>query len=262
MGHEDLAKHLWATGALPQAFEALAKMRVDVQTVPQVIETSKLMIQLSIHQRNWMVVLSHVQKIRSLRSEDKSIQPFLQIATGLSHLSQGQYREAANAFLATDSTEGFDSIITQNDVAIYGSLLALATMDRNEMQTEVLDSPTFRAFLEVEPHLRRAITFFVNSRFPACLDILANHLADYKLDLWLFPHISTLYQLVRSKAIVQYFIPFSCVTLDSMGAMFGSSGKPIDDELVDMIERGVLEGRIDTQNRVSDKKLNQFHLRY
>jgi len=198
------------------------------------------------------MVLNHVQKIRQLDIEEKTVQPYLQAATGLAHLSGGLYRAAATAFLATDSTEGFgNDLITPNDVAIYGSLCALASMDRNEMQTEVLDSPTFRAFLEVEPHLRRAINFFVNSRFSACLAILDAYRADYQLDLYLSPHISEIYYQVRSKAIIQYFIPFSCVTLDSMAKMFGSSGKPIDDELVDMIERGVLEGRIDTQSRVS-----------
>lgn len=258
MGHEDLAKHLWATGALAQAYEALAKMRTEVQTAKHVVEVSKLIIELSIDQRNWMVVLNHVQKIRQLQQnseEEKAIQPFLQIASGLGHLASGAYRLAANAFLSTDASTGTSSteLVSPNDVAIYGTLCALASMDRIEMQSRVLDNPNFRAFLELEPHLRRAVTFFVNSRFSACLDILTAYRADYQLDMWLSKHISEIYEQVRSKAIIQYCIPFSCVTLDSMATMFGNAGKPIENELVDMIERGVLEGRIDTQNRVSDR---------
>lgn len=265
MGHEDLAKHLWATGALAQAYEALVKMRSDVQTAKQVVEVSKLIIDLAIDQRNWIMVLGHVQKVRQLQqnpAEEELVQPSLQIATGLSHLAGRSYRAAANAFLFTDPTTaastGGSGNVSPNDVAIYGTLCALASLDRNEMQKVVLDSPTFRAFLELEPHLRRAVTFFVNSRFPACLEILKAYRVDYQLDLWLAPHIAELYRQVENKAIVQYFIPFSCVTLDSMATMFGPDKQPIDNQLVEMIERGTLDGRIDTENRVSDKTQNSL----
>lgn len=255
MGHEDLAKHLWSTGALPQAYEALAKMRADVQLAKHVVEASKLIIELAIEQRNWIMVSNHVAKIKQLqqdKEEDNAMQPFAHIAAGLAHLAGSSYRQAAIDFLSIDSSNGTTSadLITPNDVAIYGSLCALASMDRNEMQIHVLDNPNFRAYLELEPHLRRAVTFFVNSRFPACLEILAAYRADYQLDIWLSKHISEIYEQVRSKAIIQYCIPFSCVSLDSMNTMFGNSGKPIENELIEMIEQGALEGRIDTQNRL------------
>jgi COP9 signalosome complex subunit 1 len=64
-------------------------------------------------------------------------------------------------------------------------------------------------------------------------------------------HIDDIYYLVRSKSIVQYFIPFSCVTLDSLNAAFAAPGKTIDKELAMMIQRKDLDARIDTQNRVS-----------
>jgi len=54
--------------------------------------------------------------------------------------------------------------------------------------------------------------------------------------------------------MVQYFIPFSCVTLDAMASAFGMTEHSIEDELVDMIERGNLEARIDTQNKVLTAK--------
>jgi len=211
---------------------------------------------LAIDQRNWMMVLNHVQKVRQLQekgAEENPVQPSLQIAVGLSHLAARSYRAAANAFLSTDPSMVETAVsghVSANDVAIYGTLCALASLDRAEMQKLVLDSPLFRTFLELEPHLRRAVTFFVNSRFSACLEILKAYRVDYLLDLWLAPHISELYHLIESKAIVQYFVPFSCVTLDSMGAMFGSGQQPIDNRLVDMIERGDLEGRIDAENRL------------
>ena len=57
--------------------------------------------------------------------------------------------------------------------------------------------------------------------------------------------------MIRTKSIVQYFIPFSCVTLDSLNIAFAAPGTTIDKELSKMIENGELKGRIDTQNKVS-----------
>jgi COP9 signalosome complex subunit 1 len=124
-------------------------------------------------------------------------------------------------------------------------------MDRNDLHKKVLENSNFRTYLELEPHIRRAITFFVNSRYSACLGILEAYRADYLLDIHLHKHVDDLYYMVRSKSIVQYFIPFSCVTLDSLNSAFAAPGKTIDKELSQMIQRKELDARIDTQNRVS-----------
>jgi COP9 signalosome complex subunit 1 len=143
-----------------------------------------------------------------------------------------------------------NAFISPNDVAVYGGLCALASMERSELNKKVLENSNFRTYLELEPNIRRAITFFVNSRYTACLNILESYRADYLLDIHLQKHVDQLYHLVRSKSIVQYFIPFSCVTLDSLNKAFAAPGKTIDKELVQMIQRGDLDARIDTQNRV------------
>jgi COP9 signalosome complex subunit 1 len=261
MGNEDLGKHYQAIGDLPKAFEAFSRMRQDVSIPKHIVDVSMHLIEVAIEQRNWISVVSNVQKVRGIQSvveDDKSIQQYVAAADGLANMDMGNYHTAALHFLSTEAGMGSscNTIISPNDVAIYGGLCALASMERSDLHKRVLENSNFRTYLELEPHIRRAITFFVNSRYSACLSILEAYRADYLLDIHLQEHVDELYYMVRSKSIVQYFIPFSCVTLDSLNAAFAAPGKTIDRELGQMIARKELIARIDTQNRVSGYALD------
>jgi COP9 signalosome complex subunit 1 len=256
MGNEDLGNHYQAIGDLPRAFESFSRMRQDIVIARQIIDVSRHLIEVAVEQKNWIAVTSNVQKIRGVVSpqgDDKTLQPYMCAAEGLALMDSGEYYNAALRFLQTEAGMGnsCNTIISPNDIAVYGGLCALATMERAELHSQVLENSNFRTYLELEPHIRRAITFFVNSRYSACLGILEAYRTDYYLDIHLQRHIDDIYHLVRSKSIVQYFIPFSCVTLDSLNAAFMAPGKTIDKELAMMIQRKDLDARIDTQNRVS-----------
>jgi COP9 signalosome complex subunit 1 len=164
------------------------------------------------------------------------------------------YQDAAKNFLQVDFTlpsAQYNHIASPNDIAVYGGLLALATMERKELQTRVLENQSFRSFLENESHIRKAISLFVNGRYSNCLAILESVRNDYLLDIYLQRHVSALYSLIRNKCIVQYFIPFSCVTLESLNMAFASEGESVETELVSMIRAGTLKARLDAKNQVS-----------
>ncbi|KAI9825430.1 MAG: hypothetical protein M1832_001160 [Thelocarpon impressellum] len=255
MGNEDLGSHYHAIGDLPGAFKAFARMRDFCTSPKHVCEMCLKLVVVSVEQANWMVVQSNALKIRNLqlKPDDRAeVQPKVCAAMGLAQLASGNYLDAAVSFLLTDPTlaNTFNQVLTPNDIAVYGGLCALASMDRTELQTRVLDNGSFRNFLELEPHIRRAIGYFCDSKYSQCLHILEAYRTDYLLDIHLQKHVSRLYENVRSKSIVQYFIPYSCVTLESMAKAFATTEEAIEAELIDMIEHGTLEARIDTQNRL------------
>jgi COP9 signalosome complex subunit 1 len=133
---------------------------------------------------------------------------------------------------------------------VYGGLCALASMDRSELQDKVLANSEFRNFLELEPHIRRAINLFCNSKYSACLEVLEGYRNDYLLDVYLSKVLNTMYSKIRTKSIVQYFIPFSCVTLDEMASKFPTTNHRIEDELERMINDDTLDARIDLVDRL------------
>lgn len=266
MGNEDLGQHYHQIGDLVSASKAYSRMR-DYCTTPNHI-TSMLfkIINVAIERGDWLSVQSNVQRLRSLHSkqeEQNKNQPKMSAALGLSQLHSGSYMEAANSFLSTDPSLGdtYNEVLTSNDVAVYGGLCALASMDRHELQRRVLDNNVFRSFFELEPHIRRAISCFCNSKFRPCLEILEAYKADYLLDIHLQRHINTIFTRIRTKSVQQYLVPFSRVTLDSMSNIFAlgtasnninpvDSNSPFVEELISLIQDGTLDARIDLEKMV------------
>ena len=270
MGNEELGTHYMQLGDMQASLKAFSRMR-DYCTTPMHIATTALHIVLvSLEQSNFLAIQSQVQKIRNLqmKQEDAAkVLPKCNVAMGLSQMGSGEYKDAARSFLNTDPSLGetYNEVCTANDVAVYGGLCALASFDRAELQSKVLDNNTFRSFLELEPHIRRAINCFVASKYKQCLEILESYRADYLLDIYLQREIPVLYNMIRTKAIVQYFEPFSKVTLDAMAQTFGAPNQTsgingttngttlisvIQDELIRLIESGTLNARIDLEHGV------------
>ncbi|KIH93091.1 COP9 signalosome complex subunit 1 [Sporothrix brasiliensis 5110] len=257
MGNEELGKHYEAIGDLVSANEAYNRMRPDVSTPKHIVDLGKHLVSVAMQRKEWVTVVNQLNKITGLQGtdEEKLMQPYIKSMSGVALLGQGHFEGAAKCFLEVDSgsasiaavTDGF---LSANDIAVYGGLLALATMDRTELQTKVLENSKFRVFLELEPHIRRAIAQFVNGRYAACLSILASYRPDYMLDIFLQRHVGAIYTRIRNKCITNYLIPYSCVTLESMNAAFVEPGKSIETELAAMIESGLVNARIDSINKL------------
>lgn len=259
MGNEDLGNHFIAIGDMSAAFKAFSKMRDFCTTPKHIAEMTLKQLYVSIAQSNWVVAQSYYLKVNALSLSDDErtkYEPILYACVGISHLMQGAYKDAATNFILVgpsymnpDAQAGIvfqRAVLTPNDVAVYGGLCALATMDRSELQRRVLDNGSFRQFLELEPHIRRAISLFCASKYTACMEILDSYRNDYMLDYFLQHHYTRLYWMVRSKSIVQWFSAFSVVTLDELAKAFPpTQDRAILDELVDMIKIGQLDARID-----------------
>jgi COP9 signalosome complex subunit 1 len=265
MGNEDLGQFFYKVGDLVNSFKSYFRMRDHCTSAKHLTDMAVRLTFLSIAQRNWLGVQSNAVKVdaQAKPGDDKTkLEPILHACTGLSQMCSSQYRDAARsflnvspAFINSPEVAGIKfqkEVLTGNDVAVYGGLCALASMDRSELQEFVLSDTEFRQFLELEPHIRRAISAFCSSKYSTCLEVLEEYRADYLLDMYLSPFVQEIYQRIRSKSIVQYFKPFSCVSLDEMANKFQMTGDgiPIEDELTFMINAGLLNARIDLVERL------------
>lgn len=254
--NEDLGNVYYYCGDLTNAFRSYSRMRDFCTSPKHILAMSLLNIRVCIEQRNYVAVQSFVTKIRSLPKtsdeEEEALRPKMSVVMGLSHLFSKSFLAAARCFLDCPPTLGntYNQIISSNDVATYGGLCALASMNRNSLKTEVLDNIGFRNFLELEPHMRRAISYFYTAKYSECLQILEEYKNDYLLDIHLSHHVSQLYESIRSKAIVEYFIPFSCVKLENMAEAFAIDEENFQRELINMINSGKLDARVDTRDRL------------
>ncbi|KIW48389.1 uncharacterized protein PV06_00982 [Exophiala oligosperma] len=262
MGNEDLGTHYYTIGDLTNAVKAYSRMRDYCTTASHIASTAFRIIAVAIEQKNWLAVQSQVHKIRNLqmKAEDANRTfPKMQAAMGLQQMSIGEYREAALSFLNIDASisDTYSEVISSNDIAVYGGLCALASMDRPDLQARVLENHSFRNFLELEPHIRRAINFFCATKYSQCLEILESYRADYLLDIYLQPLVSNIYKRIRTKSITQYSVPFSKVTLASMEKMFGDP--PYQSTFLEEIEGLINDGKLDARIDLEHGTLNAVH---
>lgn len=266
MGQEDMARHFFEIADFTNAFKALSRMREYCTTAKQIAQMTLKLLRVCMFNHNYTVVHSYQQKVQTLQMSDEEkakYDPILAACAGLAHLKQAHYPEAATSFLSVhhsfitpEPQAGINfqrEVISPNDVAVYGGLCALATMDRDTLQRRVLENTAFRPILETEPHIRRAITMFCSSKYSGCLSILESYMADYLIDLHLQDHFVKLYSSIRAKCIVQWCSAFSKVTFAEIEKAFPSKlvdGGEIQGELERMIRNSELDARIDLVDKL------------
>lgn len=131
------------------------------------------------------------------------MQSRLELANALSHLGQGSYEKAAQSFLRvgaakelgdwigkvrfspcvvclvnrTDTLSLFSlmKLITPSDIAIYGTLCALASMSRGAIKTQLLDNAVFGVYIEQEPYIRELLEAYLNSNFKTALELMSKY---------------------------------------------------------------------------------------
>lgn len=258
-GQEDLANHFLDMGDLTNALKCFCRSRDYCSNSKNIISLCLNVIRVSVLMQNWSNVLSYVTKVESTLEatgvssdkEDLGILCKVKCASGLAELNSKRYKSAAKCFLSAHF-ENFNyyEIITPNNVAIYGALCALATYDRRELQTNVIQSSSFKSFLELEPQIRDIVFKFYESKYAICLKLMDQMKDHLLLDMYLSPHVNTLYAWIRHRALRQYFSPYKTADLKKMSIAFNTSTSSLEEELINLILDGQIQARIDSQNKI------------
>ena len=158
------------------------------------------------------------------------------------------------------------------DIAIYGTLCALATFQRSTIKSKILENSIFGSYIEQEPYMRELIEAYMNSNFKVVLELLSRYSVRlfcycfpfsllrrfvvfvfqtrHSIDVHLSPHVHDLMNLIRNWAVVLYFQPFATIKLDRMSAAFGWTIEEVEYHVVNLIQSGHIQGRVDSQNKV------------
>lgn len=266
MGQADLGNHFLETSDFENAQKAYSKMRDVCVHASHIAEMVLKLMYASVGAGQWMAVQSQCQRAETMSLDAQTYSKVRQIAkacSGLVCLATERYDEAVQCFQVVEldfSTNGpvggidfAKSVISANDIAIYGGLCALATRDRDFLRTHMLGQTGFKELLVLEPYMRRAMMDFCEGKYTRCLEVLEAYRTDFLLDIYLCPHVDRLFEMIRSRCITQYLLPFSQVSLSALAEAFPRAqsrpGMTTEEELVDMIRRGLLNARIDAVNQ-------------
>lgn len=193
MGHNDLGDFHYERGEFNTALRCYVRTRDYCTTSKHIIAMCLNVIRSSIQMGNFTHVANYIAKAESTpdAGSDPVLLSQLRIAAGLAHLEAKKYKLAARKFLeVTAEHSSYPEIASMQDVALYGGLCALASFDRAELRAKLIDSSSFRAFLELFPQVREAVNDFFHSRYAACLTYLEKLKPDLLLDLHLHDHVA------------------------------------------------------------------------
>eukprot|EP00814_Leptocylindrus_danicus_P019093 CAMPEP_0116019462 /NCGR_PEP_ID=MMETSP0321-20121206/9253_1 /TAXON_ID=163516 /ORGANISM="Leptocylindrus danicus var. danicus, Strain B650" /LENGTH=586 /DNA_ID=CAMNT_0003490041 /DNA_START=144 /DNA_END=1904 /DNA_ORIENTATION=- len=211
-------------------------------------------IGLGIDLRQFSYVNSYVTKAENtvnLVSSEPLTAAKLRVSSGLSLLENGNYADAAKKFteVSIDLGPEFNSVMSPEDIALYGAVLSLAALDRSEIQKHVIDSSTFKQRLELLPWMRDAIRHFARAEYGEFLSIVGSKKGDMYLDVHLHRHVDKILEQIRDRCLVQYFFPYLSVSLESMGKRFGMNIDKIEDAVASLIEKGKIDARINSRDK-------------
>ncbi|XP_051132849.1 COP9 signalosome complex subunit 1-like [Andrographis paniculata] len=252
MGYNDFGDFHYAHGQLGDAFKNYVRTRDYCTTSKHIIHMCLNAILVSIEMGQFAHVTSYVSKAEQCLDLDPVTIAKLRCAAGLAHLETKAYKLAARKFLETGIELGnnYTEVIAPQDIATYGGLCALASFDRAELKSKVIDNVNFRNFLELVPEVRELINDFYTSRYATCLEYLKNLKPNLLLDIHLHDHVETLYEQIRSKALIQYTLPFLSVDLQMMADAFKTSVSGLEKELESLITDNQIQARIDSHNKI------------
>ncbi|KIK91164.1 hypothetical protein PAXRUDRAFT_150114 [Paxillus rubicundulus Ve08.2h10] len=284
MGHRDLGDYHRATGDYASALKHYTKSREFCSTSQHILDMCLSVLELVIEQRNYAHISSYICKAEGALDaaaanagpagsdnttpvqsapkkpgvEREQIQSKLNLAMALSHLGQGNYERAASSFLRLGPAEQLGDwigkLVGPGDIAIYGTLCALASLSRSAIKAQLLGNSVFSVYIEQEPYIRDLIQAYMSSDFKTTLELLSRYSTRHYVDIHLGVHVNDITQHIRNTAIVLYFQPFETIRLERMAIAFGWTVDEVEKEVVTLIQNGKIQGRVDSQNKILKAK--------
>ncbi|CCM06321.1 uncharacterized protein FIBRA_08573 [Fibroporia radiculosa] len=289
MAHRDLGDFFRSIGDHANSLKHHTKSREFCTTSQHVLDMCLSVLELLVEHRNYPHIATYVFKAEAaldatasaarmsanaaaptappaaaaankekMAADREKVQSKLDVALALSHLGQTQYEKAATAFIKVGSIkslgEWIGKMIAPADIAVYATLCALATFTRPAIRAQVLDNDGFGAYIEQEPYVRELLEAYMGNRFKDVLALLDKYSTRHSLDIHLASHMSILTNLIRSRALVLYFQPFASIKLERMSVAFGWSIEELEQHVVNLIQGGEIQARVDRQNKILKAK--------
>lgn len=107
-----------------------------------------------------------------------------------------------------------------------------------------------KQYLELEPCIRDILLKFYETSYSFCLSSLSQYEPIFALDLYLAPHVRTLYYEIRHRIIITYFLPYKNASMHVMARQLNTTLEVLEDELVHLIRNGKIKARIDSKNKI------------
>ncbi len=182
---------------------------------------------------------------------DKLTRAKIKAISGLVALRESNYEVAARKFvdIDVDTSSSFASIMSIEDIAIYGVLTATASFDRAELNHALHNNASFKSILEIVPDIKAFAHNFYNGRYVECFTWLNIVTPQLNLDIYLSPIITDLLRSIKDQLFIRYFTPYKTIDMRKMAAKMELTLENVEDIIAKLISRQLLPARIDSETK-------------
>jgi COP9 signalosome complex subunit 1 len=189
----------------------------------------------------------------------------LKAAAALSDLVGKQFKNAGLKFIGVGSAleNKFNNVVSAEDIAIYGTVCALATFNRAELRTHIIDNKSFiNSYLNLVPKFKNvALSFCDVAKYSSVFHLLSEVKPRLLCDVYLQAHVETLFSMIHEKLILQYISPYCAVDLVRMAHSLHIAPRVLEDVLIKLISNGQLSARIDmSTNTLQCRTIDARHV--
>jgi len=250
IAHLNHAKFLSRLGEFELAIHNLNDAKEYASNTEEMVECQLQVIFTSVKQGSFAQVQVEANRLLVMNREALTWLSSSQVnaCMGLYYLKHEKFSMACYHFLQATRLGNFSEILSKRDVGVYAALCALAVLKRDSLKEQLLDNFKIMGYLKRAPIIKRLANAMHDSKYNIVMKTLSDLMRDFRLDYYLHSVADSLVDLVRGKALVQYFEPFSSMNLTRMARDFGVELKHIEDELHKAILSGQVKAKIDLAN--------------
>jgi len=252
--------HLWyQMGNLTEALKSYLRTRDLCTMTRHNCEMALNVISVSIDLKQFFNVNNFVSKVTDAGG-DEVVVAKLKVASAMADLYDQQYHAAALQFLDVNPVLGnqYNNVASAEDLAIYGSVCALATFDRTELRTKLVDNKSFiNAYLSLVPDFKAMVLGFCGGDYGQAFKLLEDVRPRLLCDMYLHAHVTQLVHMISERMLLQYFAPYSAVDLGRMASSLHLDAKTLEAALVRLISSGRLSARIDAQSNTMHRSTRE-----
>ena len=198
------------------------------------------------------VGFSSQTKSKQEEGSSVSIRPFSlerrQISGAMIALRQKDYSGSARALLELNSFNEsiFPSLLSSQDISVYGTVLAVATLNRDELRRMASSGHPFRQYIEIVPCMMRFLVDFLERRYLAVIETCRMLEQQFQFDIIFSRHLTSIIALIIDKVFTQYVEPYEAVDISKMASGLSMTCKGVIIHLSDLIASGKIQAKLDT----------------
>ena len=252
----ELADFYYQRGSLQEAMKNYTKARDHCSTARLGVELCLHIISVANDMGSIRHMTSHLTKAESTETNDPITKSKMKVAAAIIALFESQYKIAAKKLLEIDGdlTNTPGSMLSAEDIATYGTLLAFLSLDRQEIRKSLLESNKFKIYMDASPSMRSITLDYFSGNYASFLSRIFDLRSQLLLDYHMRKHIDIILQLIKDKYLIQYFSPYNTVSIEHMANSFGMTMNELEGNVSRLISKDLLPARIDSRNKTIHRR--------